>query len=144
MPRTLSLPGPSALSFEYLLDLVSTVTYNPPSRAPVVPKPIAMVLAKVAQAVWWPALCPDEVERRFMNDVDVPGDWDVVGVSPDEIEQYALTYLRRFRSSYVYRFLLPMFGVTDLHIQRKLCSTYCVSFPGWTCESIDMFLKVFF
>jgi NADH dehydrogenase (ubiquinone) 1 alpha subcomplex subunit 9 len=106
IPRTLSLPGPSTLSFEYLLDLVSTITFNPPSRAPVVPKSIALALAKVAQAAWWPALSPDEVERRFMDDVDVPGHWDDVGVSPTEIEYHALTYLRRFRSSYV---LLPCY-----------------------------------
>jgi len=103
LPRTLSLPGPSTLTFSYLLDLVSTITYNPPSRAPVVPKPIALALARVAQAVWWPALCPDEVERRFMDDVGVDGgvdgDWEAVGVRPEEIEQYALTYLRRFRSA---------------------------------------------
>ena len=102
LPRTISLPGPSILSFEYLLDLVSTVTYNPPSRAPTIPKPIAIAVAKMAQAAWWPALSPDEVQRRFIDDVDVPGDWEVVGITPEEIENHALTYLRRFRSAYVY------------------------------------------
>jgi len=34
-----------------------------------------------------------------MDDVDGEGDWDAVGVRPEEIEQYALTYLRRFRSA---------------------------------------------
>ncbi|KIJ64483.1 hypothetical protein HYDPIDRAFT_28424 [Hydnomerulius pinastri MD-312] len=99
LPGTLSLPGPRTLSFEYLLDLVSSLTYNPPSRAPVVPKRIALAVAKAAQAAWWPLISPDEVERRYMDDVTVAGDWEAVGVIPDEIENHAITYLRRYRSA---------------------------------------------
>jgi NADH dehydrogenase (ubiquinone) 1 alpha subcomplex subunit 9 len=101
LPETLSLPGPSTLTHEYLLELVSSITYQPPSRAPVLPKAIASALAKAAQAIWWPALSPDEVTRRYINDADVPGDWDAVGVQPVEIESQAITYLRRYRSAYV-------------------------------------------
>ena len=99
MPGTFNLPGPSTLTYEYLLSLVSSVTYNPPSTAPVVPQKIALALAKAAQAVWWPALSPDEVKRRYIDDVDVPGDWDKFGITPDEIEEHAITYLRRYRSA---------------------------------------------
>lgn len=99
LSRTLALPGPSTLTFEYLLELVSTMTYNPPSRAPVLPQRVALALARAAQAVWWPALSPDEVARRFIDDVDAPGDWDAVGVVPDEIENHAITYVRRYRSA---------------------------------------------
>jgi NADH dehydrogenase (ubiquinone) 1 alpha subcomplex subunit 9 len=99
--RTLALPGPSALTYEYLLELVSTLTCNPPSRAPVVPKPVALALARAAQRIWWPALSPDEVERRYIDDADTPGDWALVDVEPDEIENHAITYVRRYRSAYV-------------------------------------------
>lgn len=99
LTQTLNLPGPSTLSYEYLLDLICSITYNPPSRAPVLPKAVAAVLAKAAQSVWWPALNPDEVERRYIDDVDVPGDWNAVGIIPDEIEPHAITYLRRYRSA---------------------------------------------
>jgi NADH dehydrogenase (ubiquinone) 1 alpha subcomplex subunit 9 len=100
---TISLPGPRTLSLEYLLDLVSSVTYNPPSRAPVIPKRVALAVARAAQsAVWWPLICPDEVERRYLDDVAVAGDWEAVGVAPDEIEHHAITYLRRYRSAYVW------------------------------------------
>lgn len=64
-----------------------------------VPKSVALALAKAAQYIWWPALSPDEVERRYINDSDVPGDWDQVGVEPTEIEDHAITYLRRYRSA---------------------------------------------
>jgi NADH dehydrogenase (ubiquinone) 1 alpha subcomplex subunit 9 len=104
--RTLALPGPSALTYEYLLELVSTLTYNPPSRAPVVPKRVALALASAAQRIWWPALSPDEVERRYIDDADTPGDWALVGVEPDEIENHAITYVRRYRSAYV-----PLYGL---------------------------------
>ncbi|KZT09353.1 NADH dehydrogenase [Laetiporus sulphureus 93-53] len=99
LPGTLNLPGPSTLTHEYLLTLVSAVTCRAPDRAPILPKRIALALSKVAQNVWWPAISPDEVLRRYLDDVDVPGDWDKVGVVPDEIEQHAITYLRRYRSA---------------------------------------------
>lgn len=78
------------------------LTYSPPSRAPVVPKSIALALAQLNRTVWWPILSPDEVERRYIDDVEVPGDWDAVGVKPEEIEESAIVYLREHRSSYVF------------------------------------------
>ncbi|KAH7885357.1 39kDa subunit of Ndufa9, NADH ubiquinone oxidoreductase [Phlebopus sp. FC_14] len=98
VPDTLSLPGPSTLSAEYLLELVASVTCTSRSFAPPVPKRVALAVAKAAQATWWPLISPDEVERRYLDDANVPGDWDVVGVVPDEIENHAITYLRRYRS----------------------------------------------
>jgi NADH dehydrogenase (ubiquinone) 1 alpha subcomplex subunit 9 len=96
---TLSLPGPATLTYEYLLELVSSVTFNPPSSAPVVPKSVALVLSKLSQNIWWPSLSPDEIERRYIDDSDVPGDWNVFGIHPEDIETYATTYLRRYRSA---------------------------------------------
>ncbi|KAF9527562.1 NADH dehydrogenase [Crepidotus variabilis] len=96
---TINLPGPSTLTYEYLLDLVSSVTLQPPSRAPVLPKAAANILSKIGQNVWWPALSPDEVTRRYINDVDVEGDWDAVGVQPSEIEDSAIAHLRHYRTA---------------------------------------------
>ena len=79
LPGLLNLPGPSRLTYEYLLALLSSVTFQHPTRAPVVPKQLALLAARVAQNVWWPALSPDEVERRYIDDAEVPGDWDKVG-----------------------------------------------------------------
>ena len=101
LPGLLNLPGPSSLTYEYLLAMIESVTFRPPSRAPVVPKSVALALSRLAQNVWWPALSPDEVERRYISDAEVPGDWDKVGVEPTEIEDNAILYLRRYRSAYV-------------------------------------------
>jgi len=95
------MPGPSTLTYEFLLDLVSSVTLQPPSRAPVLPQAAATMLSKLGQSVWWPTLSPDEVTRRYIDDVDVPSDWNAVGVQPTEIEDTAIAYLRRYRSAYV-------------------------------------------
>ncbi|TFK28025.1 NADH dehydrogenase [Coprinopsis marcescibilis] len=98
-PSVVNLPGPSTLSYEYLLDLVSSVTLQPPSSAPTLPKAVAEALASLGNTVWWPVLSPDEVARRYINDSEVPGDWDLVGITPAEIEDHAITYIRRYRSA---------------------------------------------
>ena len=88
------------MTHAYLLDLVSSVTYHPETRAPVLPKKLASFISEIAsKSVWWPVICPDEVERRFIDDVDTPGDWDAVQIVPDEIEKYALKYLKLYRSA---------------------------------------------
>lgn len=102
--QTFHLPGPIEYTYNDLLELVSSLTYNPPSRAPTIPKPVALLITKVAQYAWWPLLSPDEVERRYLNDVNVKGDWDACGVSPEQIENVAIAYLRRYRSACVVSF----------------------------------------
>ena len=78
-------------------------TGRPASSAPALPKGLAKWAANlVSKSVWWPTLSPDEIERRYIDDATVPGDWDAVGVTPSEIENHAITYLRRYRSAYVY------------------------------------------
>jgi NADH dehydrogenase (ubiquinone) 1 alpha subcomplex subunit 9 len=108
VPMTLSLPGPSTLSYAYLLELISTLTCNAPSTAPTLPKALMLLVSKLAQkGIFWPTLSPDEIERRYIDDVGAGqdakfrGDWHVVGVEPDEIEKHAITYVRRYRSACV-------------------------------------------
>lgn len=105
---TLNLPGPAVHTYESLMDLVASITYNAPSFAPTIPKSVMMAVAKAAQLVWWPLISPDEVERRYINDVGTDakgekwlGDWDKVGVVPEEVENLAITFLRRYRTAYV-------------------------------------------
>lgn len=97
--QTLNLPGPSTVTYEYLLDLIASMTYRPHTRAPTVPKAVALALSKASQKIWWPSLAPDEVERRYIDDSRVQGDWDIVGVTPEDVEPHAITYLRRYRAA---------------------------------------------
>jgi NADH dehydrogenase (ubiquinone) 1 alpha subcomplex subunit 9 len=98
-PGTFNLPGPSTLTYEYLLDLVTSVTLTAPSKAPQVPKAVAMLIANLAsKSLWWPILSPDEITRRYIDDATVAGNWSEFGVTPTEIEQHAIAYLRRYRS----------------------------------------------
>jgi NADH dehydrogenase (ubiquinone) 1 alpha subcomplex subunit 9 len=96
---TYNLPGPAYHTYNTMLDLIAAVTCKDPARPMTVPKPIALALSRLAQVVWWPALSPDEVVRRYIDDSDVPGDWDGLGVTPEEVEGHAITYLRRYRSA---------------------------------------------
>ncbi|KAG9023408.1 hypothetical protein FS837_005829 [Tulasnella sp. UAMH 9824] len=103
---TYNLPGPTVHSYASLLNLIQSVTYNSIGFAPTIPKSIMMTASKVAQAAWWPLLSPDEVERRYIDDVGTDakgehwqGDWDKLGVTPEEVENLAITYLRRYRSA---------------------------------------------
>lgn len=84
-----------------MLDIVSSVTYNPLTSGLSMPKAIALLLARAAQLPWWPMISPDEVERRYISDrsaQDVPGDWEKLGVEPEPLELHAIKFLRRYRS----------------------------------------------
>lgn len=99
VPRVLSLPGPQSYTIEYMLELISSVTFRPVSRSLHLPKSLAKFMSKVSGLVWWPVLSPDQIERRYIDDAGVTGDWDVFGFAPDALEQHILTYLQMYRSS---------------------------------------------
>jgi NADH dehydrogenase (ubiquinone) 1 alpha subcomplex subunit 9 len=126
---TFALPGPRTYTYESLIKLVEAMTLKS-HKAPKLPKPIALAIAGVLnRALWWPTISPDEVERKYIDDVgaevqaaaaDVPEGWEAqpsVGVAargvsgetfkgwadlvidPETIEEHAIKYLRRFRSA---------------------------------------------
>lgn len=126
---TFVLPGPRTYTYDSLIKLVEAMTLKS-HRAPKLPKPVALAIAGVLnRALWWPTISPDEVERKYIDDVgaevqaaqaDVPEGWETqpsVGVGargvngeafkswsdlmidPETIEEHAIKYLRRFRSA---------------------------------------------
>lgn len=107
--QTYNLPGPHKYTHNDILDIIASLTYNPPSKSLTLPKSIVLTASKIAQYAWWPILSPDEVERRYLNDSDVNGDWEALGVAPEELENIAITYVRRFRNAYVWA-SLPSFS----------------------------------
>jgi len=69
---TFVLPGPEAFTYNELLNLVSFFTMKPVSNFPSIPEPIAKLFATlVNRGVWWPTVSPDEIERRFIDDIGV-------------------------------------------------------------------------
>ena len=100
---TFNLPGLVTFNHAEMQKLISLFTFRPVSGAPEVPKRIAVFLSKLSQLIWWPSLSPDEIERRFIDDVmvDASQDWAALGVNPVEVEKVATTILRRYRSGYV-------------------------------------------
>jgi NADH dehydrogenase (ubiquinone) 1 alpha subcomplex subunit 9 len=118
-PGTFSLPGPVTFTLEYLLEFVQSVAYLQPSSIPYLPKPVMLAIARLAQLPWFPMISPDELERRYIDDADVEGDWDAFSVRPGRIEDHALAILRRFRSAFV--FLLRRSGICILIVFFSLC-----------------------
>ncbi|EJT98653.1 NADP-binding protein [Dacryopinax primogenitus] len=94
-----NLPGPTTYTHEELLNLARRVTDNP-YRSIAIPKSIAKFTSNILQyAIWWPWFSPDEIERRCIDELDVEGDWDKFGITPTELEDVAIAYLRRFRDA---------------------------------------------
>jgi NADH dehydrogenase (ubiquinone) 1 alpha subcomplex subunit 9 len=93
---TFALPGPEAYSFNELLNLVEFFTFKKLADKPTVPRFAVEMLAKVLnRAIWWPTINPDEIQRKYIDDLGVeehlhradttlPGGWggDVARPSP--------------------------------------------------------------
>ena len=101
---TFLLPGPKTYTYETLLSLVEAFTLKK-LKGPNFPKPALLLAAKLWDLVWWPTLSPDEVARRFIDDfaVEIGAEgmkgFADIGIEPDVLEDVAITYLRRYRSS---------------------------------------------
>lgn len=91
-----------------------------------------MLAAKLWNLVWWQTLSPDEVVRRFIDDLSLVEEAETLGVSgevmkgfadlsiePDVLEDVAIMYLRRYRSAYVilYAFLSSVLTLHQLILE---------------------------
>lgn len=101
---TFALPGPRVYTFETLLALCEALTLKK-LRGPNFPKPVLAFAARLWDLVWWPTVSPDEVTRRYIDDVTVDfvreglKGFEDIGIEPDILEEVAIVYLRRYRSS---------------------------------------------
>ncbi|KAK0553500.1 Protein-lysine N-methyltransferase efm5 [Tilletia horrida] len=114
--QTFSLAGPKRHTSAELLNLVESLTLNKIVRLGLnVPKVALMTAARVGDLAWWPMLSPDEVERRYIDDKeDEPGtkSWADLGITPDAVEEVAISYLRRYRGHLTFE--LPVERKTKL------------------------------
>ncbi|CAO1629071.1 unnamed protein product [Sympodiomycopsis kandeliae] len=99
---TFSLAGPRSYTLSELVTLVESLTFKKLSREFLnIPKSLFKPALKAGELVWWPMFNSDELERRFIDDLpDEPGtkSWSDLGMTPDVLEEVAITYLRRYRS----------------------------------------------
>lgn len=103
MGKTFSLGGPKQYTINQMLALVQAMTFEKIVRPGLnIPKPLMMTAAKLGDLVWWPMLSPDEVTRRYIDDLqDDPQTlgFKDLGITPDFLEDVAVVYLRRYRSN---------------------------------------------
>ena len=99
--QTFSLAGPKTYTIEEILAVVNQLTHRKIVRSLNVPKPLLKLATKVADLAWWPMLNPDELDRRYIDDLpDEPAtkSWADLGIEPENLEDVAITYMRRYRS----------------------------------------------
>lgn len=104
MGQTFSLGGPKSYSFEQLIQIAEMETVTK-LQGLNVPKFLASAVSRVWENVWWSTLSPDEITRRFIDDLpDEKGtlSWEYLGMKPDSLEELAVLYLRRHRSAQYY------------------------------------------
>jgi len=99
--QTFSLPGPKTYDYNDLIRIAETRTLKK-LQGFTPPRWMAAFATRLWENVWWPAISPDEVVRRFMDDYEPePGTLGFadLGITPDLLEDIAIVYLRRYRSS---------------------------------------------
>lgn len=99
--ETFALPGPRTYTFEQLLHMVEALTLKK-LRGPNFPRPLLAALARAWDLVWWPTLSPDEVTRRYIDDLPVaPGvkGFADLQIEPDLLDDIAINYVRRYRGA---------------------------------------------
>jgi NADH dehydrogenase (ubiquinone) 1 alpha subcomplex subunit 9 len=99
--QTFSLQGPKTYSYNDIIRIAETHTLKKLGGI-TVPRWMASATTRLWENVWWPTISPDEVTRRYMDDKDpAPGTlgYDYLDIKPDALEDVAIIYLRRYRSS---------------------------------------------
>jgi len=102
--QTFSLPGPKTYSYNDIIAMAETRILKKLGGVST-PRWMASMATRLWENVWWPTISPDEVVRRYMDDKDsAPGTLGFadLGITPDILEDIAIVYLRRYRSSAYY------------------------------------------
>lgn len=97
--KTFELYGPKEYSVAQVHRLVQDATQQP-LRQINIPKLVYQFLSGLTQHIYWPTLCPDQVERMFIDQVVDPNaaTFKDLGVEPSELSNLAIKYVRHWRS----------------------------------------------
>jgi len=114
--ETFVLPGPKAYSFGEMLALCEALTLKK-LQGPNWPRSLLRLASMIWDNVWWPTVSPDEVKRRFINDLEIDAvkegykTFADLNIEPDTLENLAIIYLRRYRSSSYYDMPITRGGI---------------------------------
>jgi NADH dehydrogenase (ubiquinone) 1 alpha subcomplex subunit 9 len=101
--KTFELVGPKEHSMEDVEKIVSDLILTKPSRLNL-PKPLAMMAARILSKLPWPTIAPDEIVRQHIDDVvhaDAATFADLM-MEPAQLEDMALQFVRGYRSAMYY------------------------------------------
>ena len=110
--QTFSLPGPKTYSYNDLLQIAELRTLKKLGGL-TTPKWAASLASRVWENVWWPTISPDEIVRRFMDDLENEAGtlgFADLNITPDVLDDLAIVYLRRYRSRSVSSYLSAAFA----------------------------------
>jgi len=69
---TFVLPGPEAYTYNEMLNLIEFFTMRKMPNLPTIPRPVIEAIAAFTnRAFWWHTISPDEVIRKYIDDLGV-------------------------------------------------------------------------
>lgn len=102
--KTFSLPGPKTYDYNQIIEIAEARTMQK-LQGVTPPAWLFKLAARVWENVWWPTISVDEVTRRLMDDKEPEAGtlgFAELGITPDVLDDIAIVYLRRYRSSAYY------------------------------------------
>lgn len=97
--KTYELYGPKAYTVAQIHQLVQEATQNE-LRQVNLPKAVYQMIASLTQNIYWETICPDQVERMFLDQVvdESASTFADLGMKPAQLEDLVLKTVRHWRS----------------------------------------------
>lgn len=97
--KTFELFGPEEMTMAAVHELVQNAT-NTEIRQFNLPKKLHQAFAAATQYIYWPTLCPDQIERMFINQVvdKNASTFADLGIQPAQLEKLVIKYVRHWRN----------------------------------------------
>lgn len=97
--KTFELYGPKEYSMAQIHDMVRDATSRE-FRQINLPKKLYQAFAQATQYIYWETLCPDQIERMFLDQVidSSAHTFKDLGITPAELEPLVVKYVRHWRN----------------------------------------------
>lgn len=138
---TFSLPGPETFTYDELFSLVEGLTYRKLKNGIHYPKIVLTSAARVWENIWWPTISPDEITRRFINELPPQAGtlgFDYLGIEPHYVRDVAIAFLRHYRPRRVPFSRRRSSAAADVRLtQHLLLGAYAFVWPPPQAESVQ-------